>query len=1340
MDVIYVSYSYRCNKTLMKDKFYSRVAVMIMTVIWQMVSITALAQRQVQVVEMQTQPDGTQIYVPKTIEVPEKSSEEVAAAKSKAATVTAEDDDLQYYLNHLPMTRAGESAIVIDLSTFKDTIRQTTLEVNQGISLKFTNGAIRRGTGLAKDDPMIRISNGTIVEFDETVTISGENLETNGEAVLLYGASLKTAAWIGNTKRGTEPYYYHCIYACLSSSKLEVLGGTIDGWAGYEGTEPLVISGGKHSWIVPYSSDAVISGKNTEISEISFYENTYKLYLKSSVKYLRFHDYFNVISDGYAVATGYDGYQLTEDDMQKIKVTNRNTSVNDLNDYEKRLEGNSIVMRKIVKDLQSDINNAPDNTETTIDLDNYGELTTGILIPKGKKIKMTGTKNVTLASNFTGDYIFRTEGDAQLDITISGLDCKSCASIPKKAFVAGYPNSKMYIRESDDSFIYYPYNILYTEKGGTIYCYADIRKTTFYNSAGGTMYIDCHHEGEVLDPTAEAGSTTNITGNLALYGTFTAEGKVSMWGNSISSLTNLVLGKNSSVTFTTNVTDAKNLIASFKNNDYVLDRPYVNFLKNSYRIRFSLLDGHTPTIDNCKGEDGNYRPCICIVEYDKEKNEMRLDSLASVFNMLRDSIEDCIKKSSELRIAIEENKSNGTLTAEKYEEFVKREAGIDASITKVGYTIKTIRAEIVSTKEDGYYGETEIAGLEANASYLYYEIKIIEEYIASLQSDLDATLASHKKTFTNTDDLQDFLNNLGKNNETTEDNPATVTIADGTVLDNFEIPEGTHVEMNVEGDSNDDLQAFINGLVTVKYGSSLRLNGNYVVRGENTSATLLVHGTIDIYATIILEGTKTEVVHIYNGGTANWRGNMTSGKIVNEGTLNIYSGTTHYIENHGTVHHNTGVCHHIVNYRTYYMKGGNINASNTEYDNAFENCGTAYLTGGTIVSSKTLIINYVNSKTYIDGVKLDDSNATSTIISYSDFHIRGDYSPKHIILDRGVRINFTSVWTVRWHITFIDNRTTIRKVIFHSDKFNLNNDYIKLIDFNLPDGYRWYYNAEEKGIEMRDSKVYDSDDLQAFLDRLAKFAGTASEPVILEGDNHTIDVETDADRLFELPANSYVEIRNVIFRIVSDVSQKRWHIPSGSTLILNNVTLNAGEEKEDDDRVELAVEGGKLYINNVVFINIRLTLNGTVYVCSPLSSRIYLSYENNDEIVNGVHVAEGCNGYVLTEADLDKFVYCDLDDSSDIWKFLLAENAIELYQEVSGMEKVPGDNHPQVFADEAGRLNIIGVPQDAQCFIYNSEGILIRKGTVSEITASGSIPAKGCYVLKVGKTAIKFVR
>ena len=187
----------------MNNRLYTFFAAIVMVVLLAPVTETR-AQRQVQVMELQKQPDGTEIYVPKTIEVPEKPASVIAAEKARAASVTEEEDDLQYYLNHLVKTRAGESAVVIDLSTFSATTRETTLEVNQGISLKFTNGAIRRGTGLAEGDPIIKISNGTVVEFDETVTISGENLTTNGYAVRLGGASLRTASWIGNTHVGTE--------------------------------------------------------------------------------------------------------------------------------------------------------------------------------------------------------------------------------------------------------------------------------------------------------------------------------------------------------------------------------------------------------------------------------------------------------------------------------------------------------------------------------------------------------------------------------------------------------------------------------------------------------------------------------------------------------------------------------------------------------------------------------------------------------------------------------------------------------------------------------------------------------------------------------------------------------------------------------------------------------------------------------------------------------------------------------------------------------------------------------------------------------------------------------
>ena len=308
----------------MNHRLYSFFATIVMVLLS---ALTVGAQERMSVVELQTLPDGTQVPVEKTIEVPRK------AAKVSAATVTAEEDDLQYYLNHIVKTRAGESTVVIDLSTFSATTRETTLEVNQGISIKFTNGTLKRGTGLTRYAAMIRISNGTIVEFDETVTISGENLPTNGPAVVLEDASLKTAAWIGNTSDGSG--HYSCIDARSPLSKLEVLGGTTDhGAICYNGTEPLVISGGKHSWItyIASSADAVISGINTEISLFSFVKNTSKLYLKSSVKYLGFADSYNVISDGYAVATGYDGYQLTEDDLQMIEVTNHDTDVNDLND------------------------------------------------------------------------------------------------------------------------------------------------------------------------------------------------------------------------------------------------------------------------------------------------------------------------------------------------------------------------------------------------------------------------------------------------------------------------------------------------------------------------------------------------------------------------------------------------------------------------------------------------------------------------------------------------------------------------------------------------------------------------------------------------------------------------------------------------------------------------------------------------------------------------------------------------------------------------------------------------------------------------------------------------
>ena len=1373
----------------MRNKLYLKTLAVIMAITAPPVfSLTAQAQRQVQVVEIQKQPDGTEIHVPKTIEVPEKSAEEVAAAKRKAATVTAEEDDLQYFLNNLAKTRAGESTVVIDLSTFKDTIRQTTLQVNQGISLKFTNGAIRRGEGIAKDEPVVMISNGTAVEFDETVILSGENLENNGPVVHVDNSSLKTAAYIGNTKIGSTLWHYYSLrvdtnahieshsagsksmtlYAnsTTGNSTLEIIGGVIAPGLSYgsdnnmvmtggkigesgqggihlNGKGGIILSGGKVNTVYCDNADAAqdvfVLGENVSVRGILYANLSSKLRLSQMLTnnfyktlFLQYHN--PEIHDGLVVAVGENGYQISQEDLSLMALWYWHTGgdvLQDISLYKLCLEGNSVVVRKKVQDLQSAINNAADNTETTINLDNYGELTTGILIPTGKKIKMTGTKNVALASNFTGDYIFRTEGDAQLDITIPGF---STSTYPKYAFVAGGGSSKIQINQYGESIMAYLNTLLYTENGGTIDCYSKITKTTFYNSTGGTINI--YSDGDVLNPTAEEGSTTNITGKLFFSGTFTAEGTVRMRGDIISNLTNLVLGKNSLMTFTTDVAraNAKNLIASFKNNDYTLGKDYIHFLGSYYRIKFSeLLYGHTPTIGSYIGEDEKKHDCIRIVEYDKEKTDAELARIAVELNALEENRVDCVERLQETRIAIEENYNVGNLTSEEYEQLERGYRDILPRIAQYDAVYAIYKADHLSIIEAGYYAEIWI--INAVIDDLQNRLFAIEEEIASLQRELDTILASHKKPFTNTDDLQDYLNSLAQNNETTPDAPAKVSVENGTEIEDIVIPEGTHVEIDIDGnggESTDDLQAYLNGLVNVSEGSSLTIKGKWVVPTGALNPRIDVRGIIDIYATIILEGTREEVVRVYGGGTANWRGNMPTGKIHNEGTLNHYSGTTGHIENHGTANHSGGTCHHIVNYVTYNLTGGTIDGNGSTFDYAFENHGTAHLTGGTIIHRHTLIYIVKGATTYIDGTKLDDSNAMTTIRAYEDFHMRGDYKPVNIELYYGVRIHFLTSWTVRWHITFIDNRVTVRKVIFMSDDFTFDDRNIQYIDYPLPDGYRWYWNREENGIELRDDRVYDSDDLQNFLDGLASNPGTSLEPRRLYGDGHTVYI----NRRFSFPALTHVLIRDI--RLIFDGSDGRWDIPSGTTVYLCDTKV-----ENDGEGVSGLHVHGDLYLEKTIFLNVHLYLYRTLYIWDRITSPLYIHYIADGGLNGGERIAEGADGYILTESDLQNLIYSDEPTDGHDWYLMLDGNAIVLAdRNITGIGGIHGVDTatPRAAFTPDGTLRISGTSPDTPCMLFRTDGTRIATGTAAEIATKAMGIAKGHYILRIGSETLKLVR
>ncbi|MDY4926144.1 MAG: hypothetical protein SO142_02840, partial [Prevotella sp.] len=943
----------------------------------------------------------------------------------------------------------------------------------------------------------------------------------------------------------------------------------------------------------------------------------------------------------------------------------------------------------------------------------------------------TATYNVALAANFTGDYIFLTEGDAQLDITVPGFSGYSSTALPKYGLVAGGSASKIIVNQSGTNTLALPNTLLATENDGTIDCYANISTKGIYNAAGGTMNI--YSESGEVETFTDDGGTVNITGPVKFYSTFTSLGTATLLSENVTSLAKLVLGKQSSMTFTSKWVKPNSLNISFKDNDYVLDQTYITFessttmLSGFETVSFTLQSEHSAYLDNNTHQ-------LSIEEVDSEAIRHLDATNAEVACKLK----ICQSDSKEIEDRLESYYKQGLLTEIEYRNYILRIAAINDDISVANQYLSTYEG-----LHPVFYGKKSVEVCERYAIELEDKICMISAEIDDLLCNLENLAASRKKPFTNTDDLQDYLNSLAGNNATTPSDPAKVSVEKGTNIEDLTIPKDTHVEIDIDGNGGgtDDLQAYLNGLVNVSGGGSLTIKGKWVVLSGALNPRIEVRGIIDIYATIVIEGTREEVIHVYSGGTANWRGEMQGGKIVNEGELNHYSGSTDYIENRGTAKHTGGTCHHVVNYKTYTFSGGTIDGSASPYTCSFENHGTAHLTGGTIIHHTTLIYIVKGATTYIDGAHLDDSNATTTVLAYDDFHIRGDYAPKSIVIDNGVCIHFLTAWTVRWHITFIDNRTTIRKVIFHSENFNVTEDYIKYIDFILPDGYRWYYNPADNGLEIRDKKVYDTDDLQHFLDLLKTNPGTASDPVVLDGDNHTVPLPLDNAGGFRFPDNTYIVVRDIIFRYVSPTAKRRWTVPSGSTVVLRNVTIDGGDGASNYEDAEIFVDGGSLHIDNVVFVNVHLNITRTIYIRSAVTSSIYIRYTKDGALSAGDRIAEGAEGYYLTDSDVRWFTHIDYDGVQNLWQFRRNGNVIELYlSDPSGIAAVEAAAEPRACISPDGTLRLSGISAAEPCAVFRTDGTLLVKGTASELTARPVILAPGAYILRTRNASLKFVR
>ena len=308
------------------------------------------------------------------------------------------------------------------------------------------------------------------------------------------------------------------------------------------------------------------------------------------------------------------------------------------------------------------------------------------------------------------------------------------------------------------------------------------------------------------------------------------------------------------------------------------------------------------------------------------------------------------------------------------------------------------------------------------------------------------------------------------------------------------------------------------------------------------------------------------------------------GQLDNNGTVNHYGGTVIDIINRNNYYFTGGLAHHALNYgtfrhsggqaitarnyegATYEMSGGSIyNTVNNQTDTVFVNRGTFRFTGGIIRGyGKWLIWHGPNAYMRIDGGTFDFTYITHYFIeAHSDFYIRGNYNygaTKPIYLAPEVVIRLLYNWTYKFNIVFIDGRPVPRRPLFWGEGFTLTRNHYQYIGWDLPNHrWRWHVNETDNTIEPRDEKVYDEDDLQAYLDWLAENPGgeatsTESNPQVLDLEGREIQLTKPVT----IPTGCHVFIKNGVFKpIVAPWGyDKLFIVPTGCSLRMDYVTVN----------------------------------------------------------------------------------------------------------------------------------------------------------------------------------------
>jgi hypothetical protein len=1303
-------------------------------------------------------------------------------------------DDLQAYLDRLAssVTRAATSdTIVVDLSTFSATARNSTLTV-QSLCYRFENGTLKRGANLPASSPIVAIINGADVIMDESVTISGENLTNNGTAVYVENSKLTTSANIINMKVGSTTGAMLAVMAG-AASKIIVEGGEVYGLSMPLTDTEVRINGGNVTGPIYTSSDVYLNSNRTCKATVKQFspnaDSNAKIILgagglKQKLYYYLQYETSN-ITDGRTLILG-DGctegatsqpgraYKISKADLDSLVVRGAPYVSSGLSP---KLESGRIVLR--APGLQDYIDALPDdNQEHVINTDDFGVITTPTTIPQYLKVTLEGTKKLVIGASFTGSFLFKTEKGATLTFNVPDIVWEEGAALPQIFFDAYGSDSEIKLNGVSGNQLAGANTLIHVENSATVYVGTDIGGDAIVVKNSGRFIMEkpqSNLDSYIKSLSVGDNASAAISGNvyfdeLTSYGTFSwgCDGTIHLpekiklasnyssmeftvdgvsFANTQINSAQLIIIDPEDVFSSAVRDDFSDAIQSFSasdngNNNRILMRfnGLANLATNGYQdLHWSDYEGASPR-QTVEGND-----YLLSLESVDSAAYTRLNERITAFTDSA-TVATYIISALNSRLTDQRDKMDETT----FYAFVDSINSFDAALRDINATEYTTITEplkvFYGTQSVAEYAELQTAQDERLAALLA-NLRHLSDFI-----EKEIALGGDKYA-SNEDDLQDYLDSLAAaaiaaNDSTavgSEARPAVVVLPDRPFEIHHLVIDRHYVVFRWRhNNGNGRLRLRPNGqepALKVKPDAHLTLE-QIVVEGEETPTApqlIYVQGTlvINIDVHFVNVGGYDRVVYVPEGGRVEWNGGeLPQGNVENHGNFVMKAGIIDVYYNHGHHEMHGGTAHRVHNYSMYQLYDGVVGATDsTSTAPAIENHGEMHLKGGRVTGyGPVLIIHYQYSVIYIDGVEIDDRHVTHTIEAHGDVYTRGDVPYRHVVIDNGVKFYIITQWTVVWHITFVDDRLPVRQVIFTSPEGFIPTDFRRLIDFTLPKGYRWHYDAAVHSVEARDEKVHDEDDLQAFLDSLANDPGTEEEPRLLDGEGYTVP-------WVDFPAatgNRHLHVEHITFKLPEPTHVPAlWTVADGSSARFTGVTFEGDSRREGGPTEEQwhIVVRGTVVIEEVHLHHCHLAAYTPLYLNEALSDTLFVRLlPTTGELQSGALAVLPTTTYQPTAADAAWVVY----PGSEVWGYRLGEQGIELCpKEMSALDDVRA-THARLYVDGSGRVHAEGISDSTECRIISADGRVRYAGTVAG-TEQLSLE-RGCYLLQVGGTTTKVVR